>query len=53
MVIATSYDFIEKHNNVAGVDGRISVGPNRFEPGFHRNRRTFFIKTSYLPRREL
>ncbi len=29
-MIATSYNFIEKYNHLAGIDGRLSVGPNTF-----------------------
>ncbi|MCI0447444.1 carbohydrate binding family 9 domain-containing protein [bacterium] len=29
-MIATSYNFIDKHNHLAGVDGRISLRPNTF-----------------------
>ncbi len=29
-MIATSYNFIEKYNHLAGIDGRLSVSPNTF-----------------------
>lgn len=29
-MIATSYDFVEKHNHLAGIDGRLSLSTNTF-----------------------
>jgi len=29
-MIATSYNFVEKHNHLAGIDGRFSLSPNTF-----------------------
>lgn len=29
-MIATSYDFVEKHNHLAGIDGRLSINSNTF-----------------------
>ncbi|MGI8786896.1 MAG: hypothetical protein ACR2HG_03945 [Pyrinomonadaceae bacterium] len=66
--IATSYDFVEEHNRLFGFDGRFTLSRKTvftfqtlgttsrkffYEPGLHRNTRSFFIKMSYLFRRNL
>jgi hypothetical protein len=57
-MIAASYNFIEKYNQLAGIDGRLSLSPNTFfnfrsEPLFAAHELLFFALRVFAVARRL